>query len=171
MKKVTYAVAIMFSIAIIGTSCSKEQTTTAEPGTGMISLELEVNNNTANDTLASTDTDEKVPAGTVIQFVMDTEEYQVNPDTNFAYEMKTWTAAVDGNGMVSISLPAISKDATVTVKYPDLSLTKTWRLAASGNLPDRDTTDTRIYERADDTYTIFDGADIQVLDGNMYTEK
>jgi hypothetical protein len=163
----------MFCIAIIGTSCTKEETTTAEPGTGMISLELEVNNNEANDTLASTDTDELVPAGTVIQFTMDTRDYQLNPDGNYNYEMKTWTATVDDQGMVSISLPAISKDADVTVKYPDLSLTKTWRIGIQGSNtnPRRDTTATKIYERADDVYTIFDGADIKVLDGNLYSEK
>ena len=96
---------------------------------------------------------------------MDTEEYQANPDANYTYEMKTWTATVDGSGMVSLALPAISKDATVTVKYPDLSLTRTWSLGVSGSPtnPLRDTSNTRIYERGDDTYTIFDGADIKNL--------
>jgi hypothetical protein len=170
MKKLTFAAFIMIAVAVIGTSCTKTATTPAEAGKGKLSLELEVNNNEANDTLASTDTDEMIPSGTMIEFIMDTKDYQVMPDSNFTYEMKRWTAAVDANGMVSIELPAIAKDATVTVKYPDVSMTRTWRLNPSGNLLARDTTNTRIYERADDTYTIYEGADVKNLQ-LMYTLK
>jgi len=172
MKKLTFAVAVMLCIAVIGTSCTKEQTTTAAPGTGMLSLELRVNNNEANDTLNSVNDNELVPAGTVIQFIMDSEEYQYSPDANFNYEMKTWTSSVDASGMVSIELPAIAEDATVTVKYPDLSLTKTERIGFNGSTinPARDTSYTVIYERADDNYTIYDGADVKALD-LLYFEK
>lgn len=172
MKKLTFAVAVMFCIAVIGTSCTKEQTTTAAPGTGMLSLELRVNNNEANDTLASVNNNELVPAGTPIQFTMDTEDYQLNPDANYNYEMKTWTATVDANGMVSIELPAISENANVTVKYPDLELTKTERIGFFGSTtnPRRDTTYTVIYERFDDNFTIYDGADVKMLD-LLYSEK
>jgi hypothetical protein len=172
MKKLTFAVAVLFCIAVIGTSCTKEQTTTAAPGTGMLSLELRVNNNEANDTLNSVNDDELVPAGTVIQFTMDTRDYQYNPDANYNYEMKTWTAVVGNDGMVSIELPAVSDDATVTVKYPDLSLTKTERIGFNNSPfnPARDTSYTVIYERSDDNYTIYDGADVKALD-LLYSEK
>jgi len=165
MKKLTFAAFVMMAVAVIGTSCTKTATTPAEAGKGKLTLELEVNNNEANDTLASVDNDELVPSGTMIEFVMDSEEYQTMPVAGYTYEMKRWTATVDGSGMVSIELPAIAKDATVTVKYPDLSLTRTWRIGVSGSLsnPRRDTSNTRIYERADDTYTIYEGADVKNL--------
>jgi hypothetical protein len=163
MNKLTYALACMFCIAIIGTSCTKEETTTAEPGTGMITLELEVNNNEANDTLNSVDDDELIPSGTPIQFEMNTKDYQVNPDANFVYEKKTWTSSVDANGMVTITLPAISSPASVAVKYPDLSLTRTWSIGSGSSTdPLRDTTHTRVYERPNDTLTIYDGADVKL---------
>ena len=163
MKKITFSAIVMIGIAVFGISCTKTQTTTADPGSGMITLELEVNNRESNDTLTSVDTDELVPSGTVVQFVMNTADYQENPDPNFNYDNKTWIGTVDGSGMVSMSLPAISDNATVTVKFPDLSLIRTWRLPASGNLLARDTSNTRIYEKADEVYTIFDGADVKVL--------
>jgi hypothetical protein len=172
MKKLTFAVAVMFCIALIGTSCTKEQTTTAAPGTGMLSLELRVNNNEANDTLNSVNDNELVPAGTAVQFTMNTKDYQLNPDANYNYEMKTWTATVDANGMVSIELPAISKASSVTVKYPDLSLTKTERIGLPNSTinPRRDTSYTVIYERNDDNFDVYDGADVKMLD-LLYSEK
>lgn len=165
MKNLFFAaIAVLMAGAIA--SCTKTQTMTAEPGTGMIMLDLEVNNNEANDTIPSTDNDEKVPAGTVITFTMDTEDYQLNPDPGHTYEIKRWTAEVGANGDVSIELPAISKAADVTVKFPDLELTRTWRIGVVGSTsnPRRDTTDTRIYEKADETYTIYDGAVVKVQD-------
>jgi len=166
MKKLLFAaIALMITGAFI-TSCTKNQTMTAEPGTAMLSLEIKANTNEANDTMPSMNTDENVPEGTVVHFVINTKDLQENPDTNYMYDDKIWTGTVNANSMVEMELPAIADPLDVTVKFDDFEATRTW----AGGYNGADTTETRIYMKGDETYTIWDGA-VRKYDGLMYSLK
>lgn len=165
MKKLTFAAAVALTIAVLGTSCTKTPTTPAEPGKAMLTLNLELNTNEANDTLSNGSASPKkkwennFPADFAVQFVYDSKGLHENPASGFTYD-KLVVNGTYANGKVSVVIPSISKPDSVEVKFPDLELTRTWRLADTGvsGFPARDTTEIRVYERATEKYAIWDGA-------------
>lgn len=164
MKKLTFAAIVMMMVAMLGTSCTKMQTKTTDPGKAMITLHLGVNTNVYNDTTydGSFQTQyEKIPAGTVIHFVYDTKDLQHNPSSTYAYEMKTITGTVDANGDVMVEIPSIYKALDVTVKFPDLELDKVVkrvRLPVTTPVVYEIVNEKTIYTKANVTIGVWDGA-------------
>lgn len=164
MKKLTFAAIAMLVVAMLGTSCSKVQTTTKEPGSATITLHLGINTDVTNDTnyLGNFDTQyEKVPAGTVIHFVYDSKDLQHNASATYAYEKITLTGTVDANSDVMVTIPSIYKALNVDVKYPDLELDQTYTrpMAANPSLTEK-VTKKVIYSKATHTIGVWDGAKI-----------
>lgn len=161
MKNLTFAAIVMMVMAVLGTSCTKTQTTPAEPGKAMVTLHLGVNTNETNDTTYSGAVQtqwENVPSGTVIQFVIDSKDLQENPDTTYSYDKLTSTGTVDASGNVTVELPAIGTPLNAEVKFPDLELdVKKERInAITGN---KETyTESTIFTRQKEDISIWDGA-------------
>ena len=182
MKKLTFAAFVMMAVAVIGTSCTKTATTPAEAGKGNITLNMRLNTNEGNDTLKNRPTgvynvpipgngkdyENNFPTGYMVQFVIDSKDLQENPDANYTYDKLVYTAPVV-NGQVMIDLPASRIPHNVEVKYPELQLDRTWRIGTYGSLsnPRRDTSYTKIWTRATETISIWEGATI-VRDAGEY---
>lgn len=166
MKKLTFAAIVMMVVAMLGTSCTKMQTKTADPGKAMITLHLGINTDVTNDTTysgASQTQYEKVPSGTVIHFVYNSKDLQHNPSGTYAYEMLTVTGTVDANGDVMVEIPSIYKALDVTVKFPDLELDETYtrmRVPVTVPVVYEKVTKKVIYTKANHTIGIWDGAKI-----------
>jgi hypothetical protein len=162
MKKLTFAAIVMMVVAMLGTSCTKLQTKTADPGKATITLHLGVNTDITNDTnyIGSPVTQyEKVPAGTVIHFVYDTKDLQHHVDTAYTYEMKTITGTVDANSDVMVEIPSIYKALTVTAKFPNLELQQTYtRPIAANPLLTEKVTKPVIYTKGNVAIGVWDGA-------------
>lgn len=166
MKKLTFAAIVVMLVAMLGTSCTKVQTTTKEPGSATITLHLGVNTDVTNDTTyngASQTQYEKVPAGTVIHFVYDSKDLQHNPSATYAYEKITLTGTVDGNGDVMVTIPSIYKALNVDVKFPDLELDETYtrvRVPVTVPVVYEKVTKKVIYTKANHSIGVWDGAKI-----------
>jgi hypothetical protein len=164
MKKLTFAAIVMMVVAMLGTSCTKMQTKTADPGSATITLHLGVNTDITNDTTyngSSATQYEKVPAGTIVHFVYDSKDLQHNASATYAYEMLTVTGTVDANGDVMVTIPSIYKALTVTAKFPDLELDETYeRLRVPVTVPAvyEKVTRKTIYTKANVTIGVWDGA-------------
>jgi hypothetical protein len=162
MKNLFFA-AVAFLMVAGFASCTKTQTTVAEPGMASVMLTLEVNTDMTNDTTANGNFQtqyEFVPAGTTIQFVVDGSDLQLNPVAGKNYEDVIYTADVTSNGMVMIELPATVNPTTVTVRYPDLVLTEITDQfnATTGNM--EKVMEEVLYTRSNSTISIWDGATI-----------
>jgi hypothetical protein len=151
-------------VAMLGTSCTKMQTKTADPGSATITLHLGVNTNSYNDTTYSGAPEtkyEKVPEGTVVHFVYDSKDLQHNASATYAYEMLTVTGTVDANGDVMVTIPSIYKALTVTAKFPDLELDKTVRrvrVPVTVPIQYEVVMEKTIYTKAPVTIGVWDGA-------------
>jgi len=157
----TFAAIVMMVIAVLGTSCTKTQTEPAEPGTAMVTLHLGINTDETNDTTytgAFMTQWETVPSGTMVKFVVNSEDLQENPVAGYAYDKLTYTGTVDASGDVMIELPAIGTPLTVEVKFPDLELgVKRERVnAITGN--NEVITETEIFTKGDESISVWDGA-------------
>jgi len=171
MKKLTFAAAAAMMVAMLGTSCTKTQTTPTEPGKAMVTLNMELNTNEGNDTLSNgatttsngqtyTKWENNFPADFKVQFVVNSKDLQENPaGAPFVYD-KLISYGTYADGKVTVELPAIAIPHNVDIMFPDLELTRTWRLAAgtAGVTAARDTTETRTYIHADMNFNIWDGA-------------
>lgn len=163
MKNLFFA-AVAFLMVGAFASCTKTQTTVAEPNTAMVTLKLEVNNDMTNDTTynGSTQTQyETVPAGTTVQFVVDTRNLQLNPVSGKNYEVKTYTATVAAGGLVTMELPAIGDPVNYTVKFADIELME--KTEFYNTLTSRTETqeESVIYTLSDKTITVFEGAELK----------
>jgi hypothetical protein len=164
MKKLTFAAIALLLVAMLGTSCSKVQTTTAEPGSATITLHLGINTDVTNDTAyngASETQYEKVPAGTIVHFVYDTKDLQHHVDTNYTYEKMTITGTVDANSNVMVTIPSIYKALSVDVKYPNLELDETYtriRMPITFPVVYEKVTRKTIYSKATHAIGVWDGA-------------
>lgn len=161
MKKLTFAVITMMMIAVLGTSCTKTQTEPAEPGTAMVTLHLGINTDETNDTTYNggfMTQWENVPSGTMVKFVIDSEDLQENPVAGYAYDKLTYTGTVDGSGDVMIELPAIATPLNVDVKFPDLELEirRERYNTVTGN--NEVITETEIMTKGDESVSVWDGA-------------
>lgn len=162
MKNLFFAV-VAFLIVAGFASCTKTQTTVAEPGMASVMLTLEVNTDMTNDTTASGASQiqyEAIPAGTTVQFVVDGRDLQLNPVSGKNYEDVTYTADVAANGMVMVELPATVNPATVTVKFPDLVLTETKTRFNVFTGRTEKFEEEELYTRSNATISIWDGATI-----------
>lgn len=157
----TFAAIVMMVIAVLGTSCTKTQTTPAEPGTAMVTLHLGINTDETNDTTYNGGIMtqwENVPAGTMVKFVVDSRDLQENPVSGYTYDKLTYTGTVDASGDVMIELPAIATPLAVEVKFADLELdVRRERFnTVTGN--DEVITETEIFTKADESVSVWDGA-------------
>lgn len=159
----TFAALASMAIAVLGTSCTKTQTTPAEPGKAMVTLHLGINTDLTNDTTYNGGSQiqyENVPSGTVIQFVIDSEDLQENPVSGYAYDKLTSTATVDGSGNVSVELPAIATPLNVEVKFPDLELDEKKERYNTVTSQNEVITETKIFTKGKEDISIWDGATI-----------
>jgi hypothetical protein len=161
MKTITFAAITMMIIAVLGTSCTKTQTEPSEPGTAMVTLHLGINTDETNDTTyngTGATQWESVPSGTMVKFVINSEDLQENPVSGYAYDKLTYTGEVDASGDVIIELPAIANPLSVDVKFPDLELgvKKERYNTVTGN--NEVITETEIFTKADESVSVWDGA-------------
>lgn len=162
MKNLFFAV-VAFLIVAGFASCTKTQTTVAEPGMASVMLTLEANTDMTNDTTifgAGQTQYEFVPAGTTVQFVVDGRDLQLNPVSGKNYEDVTYTADVTSNGMVMVELPTTVNPTTVTVKFPDLMLTETKSRFNPLTSRTEKYDEEELYTKSNETITIWDGATI-----------
>lgn len=173
MKKLTLSAGLLLAAGLCMTSCKKEQSVVAEPGKAMVTLQMGINTNTTNDTLPNgsvQDQYEKLPVGTTVHFIMNSEDVQRKTVGGYDYDQLTYTADVDADGNVVIELPAVNKQsADVDVKFPDLELTETyWETTTSTNGTTSRTAKERttVYKKGDMTISVWDGAKLIKEDVN-----
>ena len=125
MKNVILAAFALIALAVFGSSCTQEQVVPAEPGTGMITFMVSVNSDETNDTTmtGSGMTTYEPVANQEIIFSLNSEDLQRDPVNGYDYEVLTYRATTDVNGMVSLEVPATGKDVSVDARFPDLVVT------------------------------------------------
>lgn len=161
MEKITLSALVIAMIAILGTSCTKEATTPAAPGTAMVTLQLGINTDLTNDTTYNGFSEtvyENVPSGTMVKFVIDSRDLQRNPVNGYNYEELTYTGTVGANGEVMIELPAIADPANVQVKFPELRLDERRERYNTVTQQDEIITESKIYTRSTVNISVWDGA-------------
>lgn len=157
----TFAAIVMMVIAVLGTSCTKTQTTPAEPGTAMVTLHLGVNTDETNDTTYTggvATTYENVPSGSIVKFVVDSRDLQENPVSGYTYDKLTYDGTVDASGDVMVELPAIGTPYDVEVKFPDLELGVKRERANNVTGNAEIITETEIFTKGDESISVWDGA-------------
>jgi hypothetical protein len=176
MKKLFFAATLMVAVALIGTSCTKTATTPAEAGMGELTLNMQLNTDESNDVVSNGQAipngkkayENNFPSGYMVQFIVDSKDLQENPVAGYTYDKLIYTGTVSSDGKVTMSLPASRIPHNVEVHYPDMELTRTWELQPSFGLAKRDTTETRIYERATETFSIWEGS-MLIKDDILYS--
>lgn len=161
MKKMTFAAAAMMAVAVLGTSCTKTQTTPAEPGKAMVTLHLGINTDLTNDTTYNGSTQiqyERVPEGTVVHFVVDSRDLQENPVSGYSYDKLTSTGTVDASGNVTVELPAIATPLSAEVKFPNLELDERKERYNTVTSQNEVITEKKIFTKGDESVSIWDGA-------------
>jgi hypothetical protein len=150
MKNLLFAAIALLMVGAVS-SCTKTQTETVEPGTANVTLHLRVNNDETNTSNGNTIW-ENIPTGTVVTFIIDSEDLQYNPNSSYSYDDIIQTATVDANSDVTIELPAIATAYNVIVKFPDLEMTRTYDSGGTTM------TETEVYEKSDLSVSVWDGA-------------
>lgn len=161
MKNVIFAAIVLTVLAVFGSSCTKEQVMPSEPGKAMVTYTVLLNSDETNDTTrngASGVTYEPV-ANQEIIFSMDSRDIQRNPNSNYNYETLTFRGTTNSNGVVTVEVPAIGKNATLDIRFPEL------RVEVKREKTDRNGDPIIVMEEeyfgsADRTATVFDGAQI-----------
>lgn len=166
MKKLTLSAGLLLAAGICMTSCKKEQSVVAELGNASVTLSLTVNNDQTNDTIydgSSKIQRENVAAGTAVQFFLDGRDLQSDTKQfqgNYTYNDVVVVGTVDANGKVTAELPADANGVSVTVKFPDLELEKKMNDVSGLTGEDTVLTETKIYTKGNETFTIYEGATI-----------
>jgi hypothetical protein len=178
MKKLTLSAGALLAAGIFMTSCSEEQSVVAPLGEATITLNVDVNNNVANDTAYNVNTGntdltvwETLPS-TTIQIEVDGEDMQNSTKEyqgNYNYDNYTTTATIE-NGQVTFTVPADVDGVAVEVNFPDLQLEKTI-LEQGASYAGKDTliTKTETYELATQSMNVSAG-DV-VVENLKYTVK
>lgn len=163
MKKMNFAVLVLLVVAVLGTSCTKEQTVRKEAGKAKVVLYLTVNNDLTNDTTyngSAAVVRENVPQGTEVRFVIDSKDLQARPNGGFTYDDLTFVGTVEGEGKVSVELPASADDMSVEVKFPDLWLQERKKRYNTVTNQNEVITKDKLYTRSADTLSIYEGATV-----------
>ncbi len=113
MKRDVLIIMLLIAFFAAFTSCSKEEQEPLEAGTATVSGKLMANLD------ASSITNQPVPSGTGVTFIIDGADLDMKPDPNYTYDKVTRRATVGANGKYSIALPARQKPITVQVVFDD----------------------------------------------------
>jgi len=166
MKKLTLSAGLLLAAGICMTSCKKDQSVVAELGNANVTLNLTVNNDQTNDTIydgSSKIQRENVPTGTAVQFFLDGRDLQSDTKQfqgSYTYNDVVVVGTVDANGNVTAELPADANGVSVTVKFPDLELEEKMNDVSGLTGEDTVLTETKIYTKGNETFTIYEGATI-----------
>lgn len=168
MKKTLLGIMTFVAMSFAVVSCSEEEQTPVEPGTATVEGVIEANIDLANDTLTDGSVDpngnwEFAPEGTVLTFIIDSEDLDQNPQPGYNYKDLIYTTTVGANGVYSISdLPAYETPINVDIEFNDFAAdqvdygTDPGDTTATG-MPATVTTRT-IYTKGGETVTIWNGA-------------
>jgi len=107
---------------LVAVACKKEEQTPREAGSATVKGVMEVNSNTANDTLSDGTYDmkmETVPAGTKVTFIINGSNLDPNPDPTYNYKDQLYSAKTNGNGAYSVDLPAYETPIDAEVQFDD----------------------------------------------------
>jgi hypothetical protein len=167
MKKLAFFSSLLAVLVLV--SCSKEETTTAEPGTATITLNMGVNTDVTNDTTSTggfqTNYEVDQLAGKEVTFEVDSRDLQENPVSGYSYDKLYFTSTIGSDGVVTVTVPA-SKDAhTVTVKFPDLELDE--RDTETLNGVRSYVTESVVYTKSNLTVSVWEGGAV-ILDNQYY---
>ncbi len=156
MKKNLLGIFTAGLLAMFVVSCDKEEQEPLETGTAKVSGKLTANLD------ASSLTNQAVPAGTGITFVIDGAALDMRPDPNFNYERITRRTTVDANGKYTISLPARQTPIDVDVIFDDFEYDATI-ITTDDNGFQTTVTARKVFTLPDALITIVDGK-VEILD-------
>lgn len=120
MKKIVLSVTAL--VLLVAVACEKEEQTPREAGSATVKGVMEVNSNTANDTLSDGTFDlkwEAVPAGTKLTFIIDGGDLDPNPDPSYDYKDQLYSAETDADGAYSVDIPAYETPIDAEVQFDD----------------------------------------------------
>ena len=144
-KKIFSALAIA---AVAFTSCKEETPTSSELGeatiNGSVWAELDLTNTTPEGI-----------EGMQVTVIVDTEDWDQDPDPSYNYEERVYTTTVDANGMYTLTIPATETGYNVTLMFEDVITTRT--------LADGETENVRVTEN-NRTEFIYAGASLNLDD-------
>lgn len=113
MKRNLSIITLLIALIVALFSCSKDEQEPLEAGSAKVSGKLTANLD------AGSITNQPVPAGTGVTFIIDGADLDMKPDPNYTYDMVIRRASVGANGKYSITLPARQKPITVEVIFDD----------------------------------------------------
>lgn len=163
MKEMNFFALVLLLVAVLGTSCTKEQTVRKEAGMANVVLYLTVNTDLTNDTTYNGSTmtmRENVPQGTEVRFILDSRDLQARPNGSYSYDDLTFIGTVDGEGKVMIELPASVDGLDVDIKFPDLWLQERKERYNTVTRQDEVITEEKLYTKSDESITIHEGATV-----------
>lgn len=163
MKEMNFVALVLLLVAVLGTSCTKEQTARKEAGTANVILYLTVNTDMTNDTTYNGSfmtMRENVPQGTEVRFVIDSRDLQARPNGSYTYDDLTFVGTVDAAGKVMVELPASVDGLNVEVKFPDLWLQERKERFNTVTNQDEVITEEKLYSRNDASFSIHEGATV-----------
>lgn len=163
MKEMNFVALVLLVVAVLGTSCTKEQTERKEAGTANVVLYLTVNTDLTNDTTYNGGTmtmRENLPEGTEVRFIIDSEDLQARPNGSYTYDELTFTGTVDTEGKVMMELPASVDGLNVDVKFPDLWLQERKERYNTVTNQDEVITEEKLYTKGDESISIHEGATV-----------
>lgn len=163
MKGMNIVALVLLLVAVLGSSCTKEQTARKEAGTSTVILYLGVNTDLTNDTSYTggfMTTYEAVPQGTEVRFVIDSEDLQTRSNNSFTYDDLTYVGTVESAGKVMVELPASVDGMNVEVKFTDLWLQERSERRNNTTNLDEVITEDVLYTKGDETLTIYEGATV-----------
>ena len=157
MKKKVFSIIAIASIAII--SCKKEEAAVpASPGTATVEGTLYASIDESNDTLDNGTlvpflVKERAIKDVLVTAIVDSEDLQKNPQTNFNYEKLKFTTTTNASGNFSFTnIPAYSEAISVELRFNDFEAVQ--KQFDPSNNPD----ETKIFTLTNKTVSVFDGA-------------
>jgi hypothetical protein len=163
MKKIVLSLTAV--ALLVATACKKEEQTPREAGAATVKGLVEVNSNTANDTLSDGSAMamwETAPAGTKLTFIIDGGDLDPNPDPSYDYKDQLYSTSIGSDGTYSVSLPAYETPITAQVRFDDFEVdliefgTDPGDTTATGAPATVETRTT--FSKASTSVTIYDGA-------------
>ena len=116
MKRKMFSIMAIAAIAL--TSCKKDEPASSELGDATISGNVWAE-------LDLTDADPEAIEGMQVTVIVDTRDWDQNPDPTYDYEERVYTTTTDANGDWSLTIPATEEGYNVDIDFEDLYGTRT----------------------------------------------
>lgn len=125
MKKQFFSFVAIAALAFV--SCKEEEKPTpADPGMATISGTITAPIDESNDTTNAGGyiynyMPEFAPAGTMVHFIIDSEDLDPNPDYSYDYQELRYSTEIGTDGSYSMEVPAINQGVSVTVVFDEFN--------------------------------------------------